>query len=444
MVCRRAGQLGDSIDRVRVPRRQADFSAHRNGGGSTLRPGSRGRFDGAAEGGRVANLALLDLVLPYVLRGENIGPTHAALSVLRVVQFETATDDFGVALRGHCEVNGSLDFFPSSGTLVAGSVDEAAPPHDPSRSDPIFDLRDTTIDFELFVPRQGSQIMSAAQPQLNAAASDTTALLDDLAAATASDYPSTGFVFDLILNAPKVRPPFLHPAKVSPIGTLMPDESVQEVALVLPRLRFRFSHGNAAGSQLVLSFVGAGVSSLDDPGSVEVSEFIAMEPPYAYVGGADARAFGIGFRSATLDLDGDFTPPALRDKAGVGDDWTGLYLPEVRVFVAPDGLRNLAFEAGAQELLIGLGRTTGIWGDFDAALVQQGGGDLKVLPRFQAGDKTFGVTLGAKDATTGVVAAEARVPQQSTLIVDVSGGRAPYARKVTINATLQPAAVQYD
>ena len=140
---------------------------------------------------------------------------------------------------------------------------------------------------------------------------------------------------------------------------LMPDDSVPEVALVLPRLRFRFQHGNNTGDQLVLSFVGAGVSSLDDPGSVEVSQFISMEPPYAYVGGATDRALGIGFRSATLDLDGDFTPPALRDKAGVGDDWTGLYLPEVRVFVAPDGLRNLAFECGAQELLIGLDTTTG-------------------------------------------------------------------------------------
>ena len=47
----------------------------------------------------MANLALLDLVLPYVLRGENIGPTHAALRVLRVVQYETAIDDFGVALQ---------------------------------------------------------------------------------------------------------------------------------------------------------------------------------------------------------------------------------------------------------------------------------------------------------------------------------------------------------
>src|SRR5262249_60571915 len=92
----------------------------------------------------VANLALLDLALPYVLRGENIGPTHAALSALRVVQFETATDDFGIALRGHCEVNGSLDFFPSSGTPVAGGVDEAAPPPHPSRRDPLLHLRGTT------------------------------------------------------------------------------------------------------------------------------------------------------------------------------------------------------------------------------------------------------------------------------------------------------------
>ena len=207
----------------------------------------------------VANLALLDLVLPYVLRGENIGPTHAALSALRVVQYETAIDDFGVALRGHCEVNGSLEFFPGSGTLVAGGVDEAAPAHDPSRSDPIFDLRDTSIDFELFVPRQASQIITQGQTQLNAAAADTDALLDDLAGATTSDYPSTGFVFDLILNAPKLRPPFLHPAKVSPIGTLMPDDSV-------PGGRARrcrgcasaSSHGNTTGDQLVLSFVGAG------------------------------------------------------------------------------------------------------------------------------------------------------------------------------------------
>lgn len=37
------------------------------------------------------NLALLDLIAPYVLRGENLGAQHAALSVVRVVSYETAT-----------------------------------------------------------------------------------------------------------------------------------------------------------------------------------------------------------------------------------------------------------------------------------------------------------------------------------------------------------------
>jgi large repetitive protein len=193
---------------------------------------------------------------------------------------------------------------------------------------------------------------------------------------------------------------------------------------------------------LVLSFVSAGVSGLDDPGSVDVSQFISMDPPYAYLGGEKDRAVGIGFRSATLDLDGDWTPPALRDKAGVGDDWTGLYLPEVRFFVAPDGLRNLAFECGAQELLIGLGRTTGIWGDFDAALVQQGGGDLRILPRFDADNHTYGVTPAG--TANGIMNVTARVPEKSTLIIDVAGGRAPYTRVVKINGTAQTSAVSYD
>ena len=265
----------------------------------------------------MANLALADLVLPYLFRGENLGPSHAALSVLRVVTFESSTDALGVTLRGHCEVNGSLDLLPASGTLVAGGVDEATPAHDPSRSDSVFDLRDTTVDFELFVPRQGSAIVADAQSQLTTGTSAPNAVLTDWQTASPSDFPSTGFVFDLILNAPRLRPPFFHPAKVSPLGVLMPDTSRTDVAITLPRLRFRVSHGNPDPSQLVLSLVSAGVSGLDDPGSTSVSQMLSMDPPYAYIGGADDHVFGIGFRSATLDLDGDWTPPALRDKTGM-------------------------------------------------------------------------------------------------------------------------------
>ena len=394
----------------------------------------------------MANLALLDVVLPYIFRGENLGPSHAALSALRVVTFESATDSLGITLRGHCEVNGTMQFDPASGTLSA-NVAEATPAHDPSRSDPIFDLRDTTVDFELFVPRSGSAIVAAAQPSFGSGAAGTSVLFNDWSAAMPPDYPSTGFTFDLILNAPKLRPPFLHPAKVSEIGVLEPDPSHPEVALTLPRLRLRVAHGNANPSQLVFSFVSAGVSSLDDPGSTAVSEFISMEPPYAYVGGADDRVVGFGFRSATLDLDRSYTPPAIAAKTGIGDDWTGLYLPEARVFLSPDGLKNLAFECGAQELLIGVGATSGLWGDFEAALVQQGSGTLVINPRFDAGavgqgGRSYAVTPAGD--TGGIKQATARVPEHSTLVIDVSGGRTPYQRIVSINGTPQASATMYD
>lgn len=394
----------------------------------------------------MANLALLDLVLPYVLRDENLGANHALLSILRVVHFETATDAFGIALRGHCELNGQLSLDPSSGTLTA-STDEATPAHDPSRSDPIFDLADTSVDFEVFVPRVGSQIITQAQPSFSAAQQPVTDLFNNWQSATPSDYPSSGFTLDLILNAPKLRPPFLHPAKVSAIGVLEPDPSHQEVALTLPRLRFRITHGNPNPSNLVLSFASAGVSSLDDPGSTSVSELISMDPPYAYIGADGDHVVGFGFRSATLDLDQSSTPPAIAAKTGIGDDWTGLYLPEARFFVAPDGLRNLAFECGAQELLIGVGKSAGVWGDFEAALVQQGSGDLTINPRFDAGTvgsggRSYAVTLTG--TTAGVRQATANVPQHSTLVIDVTGGRTPYTRSVKINGTAQPPATMYD
>lgn len=384
----------------------------------------------------MANLALADLILPYLFRGENLGPNHAALSALRVVTFETAVDALGVVLRGHCEVNGRLNFNPATATLDV-NVDEAAPAHDPSRSHPLFDLADTSVDFELLVARQGSAIVQQGEASFTGQAALTKTLFDDWQSASPSDFPSTGFVLDLIVNAPRLRPPFLHPAKVSDIGVLEPDPAYQEVALTLPRLRFRFAHGNELGSQLVLSFVSAGVSNLDDPGSTSVSEMISMEPPYAYIGGSNSHVVGVGFRSATLDLDGDWTPPALRDKVGVGDDWKGLYFPEARLFVSPDGLRNLAFECGAQELLVGLDKTGGIWGDFEAALVQQGSGDVRLNPRFDANGRSYRVEVNGTDGD--VVQARARVPDHSTLVVDVSGGRTPYHRQVKIDGTDQPA-----
>lgn len=380
------------------------------------------------------NLALADLVTPYLLRGDNLGAQHAALTVIRVVQWETASDDFGVAIRGRCEFNGRARIDTSNGGLrVDAGVDEAAPAFDPSQRSPVFDIRESSIDFELFVPRAGSAIVAAGEGTIASAAFTPARDVLDMweptpPGAPPGDYPSTAFTLDLVLKAPSLRPPFLHPAKLNSQGLLEPDASVAEVELTLPRLRFRLAHGNDTGSQLSFELVSAGVAGLDDPGDIGVAELIGMTPPYAFVGGANDRVFGIGFRSAVLDLSNDSTPPAILAKAQVGDDWTGLYLPEVRVFISPSGARDFAFEAGANELLIGFGDTGGLWGDFEAMLVNQGSGELKIGARFaDSNGRLYGIERsGASEAT-------ARLPERSTLIVDVSGGRTPYTRRVRIN-----------
>ena len=107
------------------------------------------------------NVALLDLVSPYLVRGENLGANHAALSVIRVTTFDLSSSPLGIVIRGRCEFNGRAQIDVGSGRLdIDAEVDEGEPPFDPSRRSPVFDLRETSLDFELFVPRAGSTIIA--------------------------------------------------------------------------------------------------------------------------------------------------------------------------------------------------------------------------------------------------------------------------------------------
>jgi hypothetical protein len=375
----------------------------------------------------MANLALGDLVSPYLLKGDNLGAYHAALSVIRVTAYSFAASDDGIAIRGRAEFNGQGRVDISQGRLlIAGSTNEATPPFDPQRRSPVFDLAETSLDFEIFVPRDGSMIIGQGEGTIAAAGfAQTRAVLDVWGTVPVqpapSDYPSSGFTLDLIVNAPSIRPPFLQPAKMNDRGLLEPDSSVREVSLSLPRLRFRLAHGNPIGSQLRFDIVSFGTEGLDDPGDIGEAELIAMTPPYAFIGGPSDREVGIGFRKAVLDLSSNATPPEIISKFGFGDDWSGLYLPEVRIFVAPNGAQDLAIEAGVQDLLIGFGATHGISGDFELAVIDQGHGDLTLSARFfDADGHAYGIEQ-LSPTTARVI-----LPGQTRMVIDIQGGLPPY------------------
>src|SRR5689334_18888849 len=151
-----------------------------------------------------------------------------------------------------------------------------------------------------------------------------------------------------------------------------------------------------------------------------------MEPPYAFIG--SSHYVGIGFRTAMLDLSDGSTPADVLSQFGFDDSWTGIYLPELRVYVAPEGAQDLAFDASATNLLIGVGASAGITGDFEFTIVDQGSGPVTVSARFyDATGRWYGITASADGKTATVT-----IPDHTRMVVDIDGGLTPYTSSAKI------------
>lgn len=378
-------------------------------------------------------LSLIDLVSPYVLQGDTFGAWHAVLSILRVAEYEIAADENGMTIRGTVEFEGNLTLDPTNMSIAAANA-ENHPQNDASRRDPWIDIRDAKLDFQLLVPRVAAQKVSTAVAAIgngggfaNAAAVlnayDTNP--DD---APPSDYPTTGFTLDLLLTTIVLRPPFLRGAKRELNGQLVPDPQQEQVRFTLPRLKFRIQQGSLNNDPITAALLSAGATGLDDPGDIAVAELIKMEPPYAFIG--PSQVVGFGFRSGILDLSDGSTPPDVLAQFGFDESWTGLYLPEIRLFIAPNGAEDFAIDAGVENLLIGIGASSGITGDFSLQVLDQGAGPLKLGARFYDADQR-GYGLVRTSDTTGTV----MLPERSRLVVDIQGGRTPITTTVTVQGS---------
>ena len=82
------------------------------------------------------DLALYDLISPYVLRGDTFGQWHAALSVIYVSEHTVAVDDDGIVIRGVGKYSGDIErpnFDPKTMTLNwAPKTPKAIPPTIPA------------------------------------------------------------------------------------------------------------------------------------------------------------------------------------------------------------------------------------------------------------------------------------------------------------------------
>ena len=376
-------------------------------------------------------LSLVDLVSPYVLQGDTFGSWHAMLGALRVAEHEVAADENGVTIRGTVEFEGNLMVDPSRMTLGFDNT-ENHPETDASRRDPWIDVRDTKLDFQLLVPRVASQKVATAVAAIGTApafanAAQVLAAYDNVPLdAPPSDYPTTSFVLDLLLTSVVLRPPFLRGAKREANGQLVLDPEREQVKITLPKIKFRLSQGALNGDPIVPTLLSAGASGLDDPGDLAVAELITMDPPYAFIGGS--QTVGFGFRSGVLDLSDQSTPPDVLAQFGFDESWTGLYLPEIRLFVAPNGARDFAVEGGVENLLIGIGASSGITGDFSLQVLDQGAGPLRMGARFYGPDQRGYGIVRTSDTTATV-----QLPAQSRMVADVEGGRTPFTTSITID-----------
>lgn len=381
-------------------------------------------------------LSLIDLVSPYVLQGDTFGQWHAVLDTFRVSRHEIASDENGITIRGWIAFEGNLSIDPSNMALNWANT-ENHPENDASRRDPWIDVRDTKLDFQLLVPRVASQKVATAVAAIGAApgfanAAQVLTAYDNVPLdAPPSDYPTTGFTLDLLLTGVVLRPPFLRGARRETNGQLVPDPQNEKVRFTLPRLKFQLSQGPANGDPILATLLSAGASGLDDPGDIAVAELIRMEPPYAFIG--PSQVVGFGFRSGTLDLSDQSTPPDVLSQFGFDESWTGLYLPEIRIFVAPHGARDFAVDAGVENLLIGIGASSGITGDFSLQVLDQGAGALRLGARFYDGDQRGYGIVRTSDTTATV-----QLPERSRMVVDVEGGRTPITTNVAVDGAANP------
>lgn len=370
-------------------------------------------------------LMLLEVIAPYFFAGKhpsagttggiNLGGVYDdVVGALKIREIDSCWDEDAVCIWGR-----------------AGLDDPTQAQHTTPQGE-IFDWHDVEIRFRLTAPLVESATLADALTSMSG--DSLVALVEALGgSSTPSQAPTSTFRLDMLITAVTLHLPFARPAQLTDDGLLIPDTSTTDVKLILPKILVTITQGSSVGS-LNAELDSWGATGLDTEADLAEGTCVTQDPPYALTGDTDTLV-GWGFRSAVVDFSDSHTPPEILAIAGTGDDWKGVFFPEVRIFYAPSGIRGLAYDIGARNLLVGLGPGGGVSGDIDLEVVNQQGA-VSVKPRFQSPNgNTFTPHMTGTD-DHGVHLGDFKVAGSGTLIVDVSGGQPPYTIK--INGTAEP------
>ncbi len=242
----------------------------------------------------------------------------------------------------------------------------------------------------------------------------------DLTVATTADHATATGPFDLALTFPSavLTLPQLRGAKLDAQGLPVEDPANPKVRFALPQLVVRITRSAATGDPAV-------TLESPPPGDPNIYRFCRMEPPHALIG--PGTVLGFTCRAAILDLSEQSNPPAAAKSLPSG--WQGIFLPEIRLYVSPHGLEDLAVAAGAEDLWIGIGNHYGVTGTFELDVVNRG---ATPVPRVRFHDPS-GRWIGTSGAAPNLTA---ELPEQCTAVVDATGGIAPYTISIDAGGTV--------
>ena len=359
------------------------------------------------------------------------------LSVLSVEELHMAYDDQGIVYYGKVQYGGE------------GLVQNTPKIQTPSGH--LIEPGDLGFQFRIAFPRSGSTSLSASVDNVfnslntsgKADFGDLRTMLNKLggkgtaAADIPSDYPCKNFKIELLFNSIIIHFPtdkFL-PARLAADGWLEPDPNFKEVTLNLPKIAMSITQNDDDYGKTKISFDGWGINSLDDETELSAGELISMTPGLCLSKG---NTIGFGIEEIVMDFSKDFTPPEIiANNFGVGDDFTGFWIPKARFFLAPHGIKGMAFDTWGNDLLFDMDQ--GFSGEIGMELVNNVNRAPLEVDIIFFDLETKSPKIEGKDSVDG----NNNVTRKSFILTSITaqiqlrirGGKPPYSITVKRNGT---------